>query len=107
MRILAVITLLVYEAAYALGLGPVPLLNLTEVFPAAVRGKCISFVSIVIWITHIIATESVSAMTSKFPSFLFFYVFEKKYMCIIFHLITHMIILLFRIIDISWVLFIL
>lgn len=85
LRILAVITLLVYEAAYALGLGPVPLLNLTEVFPAAVRGKCISFVSIVIWITYIIATESVSAMTSKFPIFLFFYKFKKKYN--IFHLI--------------------
>lgn len=66
LRILAVITLLVYEAAYALGLGPVPLLNLTEVFPAAVRGKCISFVSIVMWITHIIATESVTSMASKY-----------------------------------------
>lgn len=66
LRILAVITLLVYEAAYALGLGPVPLLNLTEVFPVMIRGKCISFVSIVIWITHIIATESVTTMTSKF-----------------------------------------
>lgn len=68
LRILAVITLLVYEAAYALGLGPVPLLNLTEAFPAAVRGRCISFISIVIWITYIIATESVSAMASKFFS---------------------------------------
>lgn len=70
LRILAVITLLVYEAAYALGLGPVPLLNLTEVFPVTIRGKCISFVSIVICITHIIATESVSAMASEFLLFL-------------------------------------
>lgn len=65
LRILAVITLLVYEAAYALGLGPVPLLNLTEVFPAAVRGKCFGFATIVIWITHIVATESVSAMAKS------------------------------------------
>ncbi|KOC62549.1 Solute carrier family 2, facilitated glucose transporter member 10 [Habropoda laboriosa] len=81
LRILAVITLLVYEAAYALGLGPVPLLNLTEVFPAAVRGKCISFVSIVIWITHIIATESVSAMAKSLTlagSYLFY-----SFMCLI------------------------
>ncbi|CAK9828759.1 Solute carrier family 2, facilitated glucose transporter member 10 [Anthophora retusa] len=81
LRILAVITLLVYEAAYALGLEPVPLLNLTEVFPAAVRGKCISFVSIVIWITHIIATESVSAMAKSLTlagSYLFY-----SFMCLI------------------------
>lgn len=81
LRILAVITLLVYEAAYALGLGPVPLLNLTEVFPAAVRGKCISFVSIVIWITYIIATESVSAMTKSLTlagSYLFY-----SFMCLV------------------------
>ncbi|KOX79300.1 Solute carrier family 2, facilitated glucose transporter member 10 [Melipona quadrifasciata] len=81
LRILAVITLLVYEAAYALGLGPVPLLNLTEVFPAAIRGKCISFVSIVIWITHIIATESVSAMTRSLTlagSYLFY-----SFMCLV------------------------
>lgn len=69
LRILAVVTLLVYEAAYTLGLGPVPLLNLTEVFPAAIRGKCICFISIVIWVTHIIATESVSAMASMFLFF--------------------------------------
>lgn len=75
LRILAVITLLVYEAAYALGLGPVPLLNLTEVFPAAIRGKCISSVSMVMWITHIIATESVSAMISKFPPTFLFHIF--------------------------------
>lgn len=81
LRILAVITLLVYEAAYALGLGPVPLLNLTEVFPAAVRGKCVSFVSIVIWITHIIATESVSTMTKSITlagSYLFY-----SFMCLV------------------------
>ncbi|XP_017762302.1 PREDICTED: solute carrier family 2, facilitated glucose transporter member 10-like isoform X2 [Eufriesea mexicana] len=81
LRILAVITLLVYEAAYALGLGSVPLLNFTEVFPAAVRGKCVSFVSIVIWITHIIATESVSAMTKSLTlagSYLFY-----SFMCLV------------------------
>ncbi|CAL7940944.1 unnamed protein product [Xylocopa violacea] len=81
LRILAVITLLVYEAAYALGLGPVPLLNLTEVFPASVRGKCISFVSIVIWITHLIATESVSAMIKSLTlagSYLFY-----SFMCLV------------------------
>ncbi|XP_034175872.2 solute carrier family 2, facilitated glucose transporter member 10 [Osmia lignaria lignaria] len=81
LRILAVITLLVYEAAYTLGLGPVPLLNLTEVFPAAVRGRCISFISIVIWITYIIATESVSAMAKSLTlagSYLFY-----SFMCLI------------------------
>ncbi|XP_076633377.1 solute carrier family 2, facilitated glucose transporter member 10 isoform X1 [Colletes latitarsis] len=81
LRILAVVTLLVYEAAYALGLGPVPLLNLTEVFPAAIRGKCISFISIVIWVTHIIATESVSAMAKSLTlagSYLFY-----SFMCLV------------------------
>ena len=81
LRILAVITLLVYEAAYALGLGPVPLLNLTEVFPVMIRGKCISFVSIVIWVTHIIATESVSTMTKSLTlagSYLFY-----SFMCLV------------------------
>ncbi|XP_031835475.2 solute carrier family 2, facilitated glucose transporter member 10 [Nomia melanderi] len=81
LRILAVITLLVYEAAYALGLGPVPLLNLTEVFPAAIRGKCISLLSIVIWVTHIIATESVVSMIKSLTlagSYLFY-----SFMCLI------------------------
>ncbi|XP_076648651.1 solute carrier family 2, facilitated glucose transporter member 10 [Halictus rubicundus] len=81
LRILAVITLLVYEAAYALGLGPVPLLNLIEVFPAAIRGKCISFLFIVIWVTHIIATESVVAMIKSLTlagSYLFY-----SFMCLI------------------------
>ncbi|KAG7205240.1 hypothetical protein KM043_018320 [Ampulex compressa] len=81
LRILAVITLLVYEAAYALGLGPVPLLNLSEVFPAAVRGKCVSFISIVIWITHIMATESVDKMTKSLTlagSYLFY-----SFMCLV------------------------
>ncbi|KZC14787.1 PREDICTED: solute carrier family 2, facilitated glucose transporter member 10-like [Dufourea novaeangliae] len=81
LRILAVITLLVYEAAYALGLGPVPLLNLTEVFPAAIRGRCISFISIVIIVTHIIATESVIAMIKSLTlagSYLFY-----SFMCLV------------------------
>ncbi|XP_012252859.2 solute carrier family 2, facilitated glucose transporter member 10-like [Athalia rosae] len=62
LRILAVITLLVYEAAYALGLGPVSFLTLSEVFPATVRGKCVSFSIVVLWISNIVATELVTKM---------------------------------------------
>ncbi|XP_015609465.1 solute carrier family 2, facilitated glucose transporter member 10 [Cephus cinctus] len=81
LRILAVITLLVYEAAYALGLGPVPLLTLSEVFPAAIRGKCISFCVIILWIGNIIATESVVKMTKSMTlagSYLFY-----SFMCLV------------------------
>lgn len=75
LRILAVITLLVYEAAYTLGLGPVPLLILTEFFPASIRGKCISFATVFIWVTHIIATETVTTVTRSMSlagSYLFY-----------------------------------
>lgn len=67
---MAVITLLVYESAYALGLGPVPLLTLSEVFPAAIRGKCVGFSVIVLWIVHILLSESIGQLTSE--NFFFF-----------------------------------
>lgn len=65
LKILAVITLLVFESAYALGLGPVPLLTLSEVFPAAIRGKCVGVSIVILWIVHIILSESIGKMTSK------------------------------------------
>ena len=66
LKILAVITLLVFESAYALGLGPVPLLTLSEVFPAAIRGKCVGFSVIILWLVHMLLSESIGKMTSKF-----------------------------------------
>ncbi|XP_012274797.1 solute carrier family 2, facilitated glucose transporter member 10 [Orussus abietinus] len=75
LRILAVITLLVYEAAFALGLGPVPFLTLSEVFPATVRGKCVSFSVVILWISYIVAMESVTKITKSMTlagSYLFY-----------------------------------
>ncbi|KAJ8686193.1 hypothetical protein QAD02_021987 [Eretmocerus hayati] len=63
LKILAVITLLVFESAYAIGLGPVPLITLAEVFPAAVRGKCIGFAVVILWGIHILLSESIGSMT--------------------------------------------
>lgn len=65
LRILAVITLLVYESAYALGLGPVPLLTLSEVFPVKIRGKSVGFCIAVLWILHVVMTQSVVSSTRK------------------------------------------
>lgn len=63
LQILAVITLFVYESAYALGIGPVPLLILCEVFPATIRGRSIGFFVIVLWISHIFISESIFKVT--------------------------------------------
>lgn len=65
-------TLLVYEAAYTLGLGPVPLLNLSEFFPVSIRGKCASFATTVMWITHILTIVNVDKTISK--SYVFIYI---------------------------------
>ncbi|XP_066582558.1 solute carrier family 2, facilitated glucose transporter member 10-like [Prorops nasuta] len=69
LRFLAIITLLVYEAAFALGLGPVPFLNLSEVFPAAYRGKCMSaatcIAGVFVWSFHINSNESVVTMAKS------------------------------------------
>ncbi|XP_016842130.1 solute carrier family 2, facilitated glucose transporter member 10 [Nasonia vitripennis] len=81
LKILAVITLLVFESAYALGLGPVPLLTLSEVFPAAIRGKCVGFSVIVLWLVHILLSESIGRMTRAMTlagTYLFY-----SFMCLI------------------------
>ncbi|XP_014599702.1 PREDICTED: solute carrier family 2, facilitated glucose transporter member 10-like isoform X1 [Polistes canadensis] len=81
LRILAVTTLLVYEAAYTLGLGPVPLLNLSELFPVSIRGKCVSFATTVMWTTHILTIETLNKITKSMTlagSYLFY-----SFMCLI------------------------
>nr|XP_050847143.1 solute carrier family 2, facilitated glucose transporter member 10-like [Vespula vulgaris]XP_050847144.1 solute carrier family 2, facilitated glucose transporter member 10-like [Vespula vulgaris]XP_050847145.1 solute carrier family 2, facilitated glucose transporter member 10-like [Vespula vulgaris]XP_050847146.1 solute carrier family 2, facilitated glucose transporter member 10-like [Vespula vulgaris] len=81
LRILAVTTLLVYEAAYTLGLGPVPLLNLSEFFPVSIRGKCASFAITVMWTTHILTIETVNKIIRSMTlagSYLFY-----SFMCLI------------------------
>ncbi|XP_043490431.1 solute carrier family 2, facilitated glucose transporter member 10-like isoform X2 [Polistes fuscatus] len=81
LRILAVTTLLVYEAAYTLGLGPVPLLNLSELFPVSIRGKCVSFAITVMWTTHILTIETLTKITKSMTlagSYLFY-----SFMCLI------------------------
>ncbi|KAL2716075.1 hypothetical protein V1478_013751 [Vespula squamosa] len=81
LRILAVTTLLVYEAAYTLGLGPVPLLNLSEFFPVSIRGKCASFATTVMWTTHILTIETVNKIIRSMTlagSYLFY-----SFMCLI------------------------
>lgn len=57
--------MLVYESAYALGLGPVPFLIISELFPAAVRGKCISF-SVIIYLITRTVSESIHGMIGEF-----------------------------------------
>ncbi|XP_058804639.1 solute carrier family 2, facilitated glucose transporter member 10-like [Phymastichus coffea] len=81
LKILAVITLLVFESAYALGLGPVPLLTLSEVFPAAIRGKCVGFSVVILWIVHMLLSESIGRMTRAMTlagTYLFY-----SFMCLI------------------------
>ncbi|KAL7291291.1 hypothetical protein TKK_0014894 [Trichogramma kaykai] len=81
LKILAVITLLVFESAYALGIGPVPLLTLSEVFPAAYRGRCVGFSVVLMWIVHITLSESIGSMTRAMtlPGTYLFY----SFMCLI------------------------
>lgn len=79
LQILAVITLLVFESAYALGLGPVPLLTLSEVFPATIRGKCIGFCAVILWVTHILFYEYIGRMTSKYGLYNFLHQQKFKY----------------------------
>ncbi|KAK2584660.1 hypothetical protein KPH14_007006 [Odynerus spinipes] len=81
LHILAVTTLLVYEAAYTLGLGPVPLLNLSELFPVSVRGTCASIATTFMWTTHIITIETLNKVMKSMTlagSYLFY-----SFMCLI------------------------
>ncbi|XP_011497069.1 PREDICTED: solute carrier family 2, facilitated glucose transporter member 12-like [Ceratosolen solmsi marchali] len=81
LKTLAVITLLVFESAYTLGLGPVPLLTLNEIFPAVIRGKCIGFSIFILWLIHILLFESIEKMTKMMTlagTYLFY-----SFMCLI------------------------
>lgn len=54
LRVIAVITLLLYEAAYALGLGTVTWVLLAEIFPASVRGRGMCAVTCLRWLADFI-----------------------------------------------------
>ena len=45
----AVVSLMVYIAAFAISLGPVPHIMMSEVFPLAVRGRGMGMASIANW----------------------------------------------------------
>ncbi|XP_072046507.1 solute carrier family 2, facilitated glucose transporter member 10-like [Amphiura filiformis] len=57
-KAVALIALMCYIAAFAIGFGPVTWLILSEIFPAGVRGRAVSFASVFNWSTNILVSAT-------------------------------------------------
>ncbi|KAK7262782.1 hypothetical protein RJT34_30362 [Clitoria ternatea] len=52
------ICVIVYESCFVMGLGAIPNILCSEIFPTNVRGICISICSLTFWISILIVTSS-------------------------------------------------
>ena len=62
LNILALVSLLVYMAAFAIGLGPVPWLLLSEIIPVQARGKASGLSTAMNWVFAFLVTKEFSDM---------------------------------------------
>nr|XP_061785276.1 solute carrier family 2, facilitated glucose transporter member 12-like [Nerophis lumbriciformis] len=71
----SLVSLLVFVAAFSIGLGPMSYVVLTEIFPMGVRGRAVSVVSAVNWATNLLISMTFLTMTEKIgvPNVMFLY----------------------------------
>ncbi|GLV40403.1 nebulosa [Carabus blaptoides fortunei] len=68
LRVIAVITLLLYEAAYALGFGTLTWVLLSELFPASMRGRGMCAVTCLHWLADFVVPTMFIEMGSSLGS---------------------------------------
>ncbi|WVZ26412.1 hypothetical protein V8G54_004956 [Vigna mungo] len=56
--IVTALSVMVYESCFVMGLGAIPNIVCSEIFPTSVRGICISICSLTFWISILIVTSS-------------------------------------------------
>ncbi|QCD82175.1 MFS transporter [Vigna unguiculata] len=56
--IVTALSVMVYESCFCMGLGAIPNIVCSEIFPTSVRGICISICSLTFWISILIVTSS-------------------------------------------------
>ncbi|XP_061668255.1 solute carrier family 2, facilitated glucose transporter member 12 isoform X1 [Syngnathoides biaculeatus] len=71
----SLISLLVFVAAFSIGLGPMVYVVLSEIFPMGVRGRAVSVVSAVNWATNLLISMTFLTMTERIgvPNMMFLY----------------------------------
>ncbi|XP_061756645.1 solute carrier family 2, facilitated glucose transporter member 12 isoform X2 [Nerophis ophidion] len=71
----SLISLLVFVAAFSIGLGPMSYVVLTEIFPMGIRGRAVSVVSAVNWATNLLISMTFLTITEKIgvPNIMFLY----------------------------------
>ncbi|XP_057678326.1 solute carrier family 2, facilitated glucose transporter member 12 [Corythoichthys intestinalis] len=71
----SLISLLVFVAAFSIGLGPMVYVVLSEIFPTSIRGRAVSVVSAVNWATNLLISMTFLTMTERIgvPNMMFLY----------------------------------
>ncbi|XP_049787189.1 solute carrier family 2, facilitated glucose transporter member 10-like [Schistocerca cancellata] len=64
-HVLAILSALCYQAAYAFGLGPVTWLLLAELFPATTKGRALALTAGVYWLDDFIVRSTFSSMVES------------------------------------------
>jgi len=72
---LSLICLIVYMLAFALGWGPVPILLLSEIFPARARGASTAIVNITNWFVGFVVTKSFASLQATLGLYGAFWLF--------------------------------
>jgi len=72
---LSLVCLIVYMLAFALGWGPVPILLMSEIFPARARGISIAIVNIANWFIGFVITVSFASLQAMFGMYGAFWLF--------------------------------
>uniref|UniRef100_A0A673UBJ1 Solute carrier family 2, facilitated glucose transporter member 12 n=1 Tax=Suricata suricatta TaxID=37032 RepID=A0A673UBJ1_SURSU len=66
---LSLASLLIYVAAFSIGLGPMPWLLLSEIFPAGIRGRAMALTSSMNWGINLLISLTFLTVTGKDPLF--------------------------------------
>lgn len=72
---LSLLCLMVYMLAFALGMGPVPILLISEIFPARARGASTAIVNITNWFFGFVVTKSFVSLQAAFGMYGVFWLF--------------------------------
>ncbi|XP_077568167.1 solute carrier family 2, facilitated glucose transporter member 12 [Stigmatopora nigra] len=71
----SLVSLLVFVAAFSIGLGPMVYVIMSEIFPTSIRGRAVSVVSAVNWSTNLLISMTFLTMTERIgvPNMMFLY----------------------------------
>jgi len=72
---LSMISLIVYMVAFSLGWGPVPLVLLSEIFPARARGVSTAIANVTNWFLAFVITKSFVSLQTMFGMYGAFWLF--------------------------------